>query len=454
MIRIFLIESCSPKVAKVDLPYDSLENFSVSGDSLQPDRWWTAFNDDTLNILIDSALEDNLSLKSVWYQLIESRASVAVVNAGVLPQIDLQLRSGISRPEPDFVGGENMQLSLGANYELDLWGRIRYSIHAEEYRFKASYYDYKTAAITLSSQITLNWFRLKAWNQQYKLIKNQIATNEKVLSLIRARFVSGQVKGVDILRQKQLIESTKAQKVFIETQIYTLQNQLSVLLGQPPEGTVDSISSSLPELPDLPSTGVPLKLVNRRPDVQSAYFNLQASDRDLAAAISNKYPRLQFSLTAAIRSNTFENLFQNQAVAVTGSLLAPLFYGGRLQAEVDRNEAVRQQQVNNYANVVLTAFQEIENSLISEQKQIENITLVENQIDLLQKTIGQLRYEYLNGSLPYLDVLVAINQEQQLRRDLINARLQLLEIRVGLYRALAGGFETDRESELKEEESL
>lgn len=444
------LTGCSPKVAKINLPYDNLESFSLSGEAEVPDKWWLAFEDEELNELIEIALQTNLSLKTVWHQFQEARSFVIITASARWPQLFLQLQSGISRPEPDFVGGENTQLSFRANYEVDLWGRIRYSKHAEEYRFHASYFDYKTMAISLSAEIALTWFRLKTIRNQIQLIEEQVETNEQVLVLIRNRFASGQVRGVDILRQQQLIENTREQKIALEAEWGLLNNQLSVLLGQPPEETFD-VSALLPDLPPLPQTGIPLQLVNQRPDVQSAYYRLQAADREVAAAISNKYPRLNFSLTAAMRSNTLTGIFESQAVSISSSLLAPLFYGRRLNAEVDRSEAIRQQLINDYGQTVLIAFQEIENALIQEIKLLEQIDVIEAQVNLAEQTYGQLRIEYLNGSIPYLDVLVSLNQQQQLRRDLINANLDLLEIRVSLYRALAGGFETGRERLMEDE---
>lgn len=446
---IIWLMGCTPKVARIDLPYDTLQSFSLTGETEVPDQWWLEFEDKELNSLIDAALQKNLSLKTVWFQFQEARALVDILSSAQVPQVFLQLQSGISRPEPDFVGGENTQLSLRSNYEVDLWGRIRYSVHAEEYRFKASYYDYKTAAISLSAEIALTWFRLKATKNQLQLLDEQIETNEQVLALIRNRFASGQVRGVDILRQQQLIENTKEQRISLESQIGILSNQLSILLGQPPADLFE-VTAQLPALPPLPKTGIPLQLVNRRPDVQSSFYRLQASDREVAAAISNKYPRLNFSLTAAVRSNSLTGLLESQAMSIGSSLLAPVFYGGRLNAELDQAEAVRGQLLNDYGQTVLIAFQEIENALIQETKLLEGIEVIEEQVKLAEQTYGQLRMEYLNGSIAYLDVLVTLNQQQQLRRALINAELELLETRVALYRALAGSFNTERDSLMEE----
>jgi NodT family efflux transporter outer membrane factor (OMF) lipoprotein len=362
---------CSPKVAKVDLAYDTLQSFSLSGEKEAPARWWLAFQDPDLNALIDSALQTNLPLKTVWYQLEEAGALVRITASALWPQLSLGIQSGFSVPEPDFVGGENTQISLRAGYEVDLWGRIRYSMHADQYRFKASYYDYKTAAVSLSAEIALAYFRLKATSEQLRWTAEQLKTNEQVLALIRARFASGQVRGVDILRQQQLIENTKEQKIGLEMQLGVLKNQLAVLLGTPPGEdfrTAINVLDSLPELPPLPQTGIPLQLVNRRPDVLNAYYQLQASDRELAAAISNRYPRLNLSIATAVRSNTIEGLLESQAGSLAINLLAPLFYGRSLKAQVDQAEAVRQQLTNSYGQTVLIAFQEVENALIQEEK--------------------------------------------------------------------------------------
>lgn len=444
---MIFLSGCSPKVAKVHLPYDTLRAFTLSGAVEAPALWWLAFEDAQLNALIDTALQGNLNLQTAWYQLEEAGALLGITKSARWPQISLQLQSGISVPEPDFVGGENTQLSLRAGYEVDLWGRIRYSVHADQYRFKASFYDYQTAAVSLSGEISLTYFRIKAISYQLQLIQEQLQTNEQVLALIRARFAGGQVRGVDILRQQQLIENTKEQKIGLEMQLEILLNQLAVLLGRPPGQefrNTFAVAAQLPELPPLPQTGIPLQLVNRRPDVLSAFNQLQAADRELAAAISNKYPRLNVSITTAVRSNTLEGLLASQAGSLAASLLAPLFYGGQLKAQVDRAEAVRQQVTNFYGQTVLEAFQEVENTLIQELKLQEQIEVMEEQVRLAERTFGQLRIEYLNGSIAYLDVLSTLTQQQQLRRGLIDARLALLEIRIGLYRALAGGFETER----------
>jgi outer membrane protein TolC len=180
---------------------------------------------------------------------------------------------------------------------------------------------------------------------------------------------------------------------------------------------------------------------------------LQAADRDVAAAITAQYPRFTITTSVQARSNNFENLFSNWAYSLGGNLLAPIFYGGRLSAEVDRTEAVMDEQLYLYGQSVLVAFREVEDALIQEQKQVERIGIIAKQLELAKQSYEQLQIEFINGFSEYLDVLTALNAEQQLRRDLVDARLNLIEFRIALYRSLAGGFETPRETPREEEDS-
>ena len=445
LIFVLLFFGCSPKFSNVALPIDDLKEFSYSGPSILEDKWWTAFNDEQLNILIDSALQSNLDLAATWQQFLASRAIVAREAGDKWPQIAASAQSAINLPEPDFVGGENTQLGLSANYELDLWGRIRSSVQAEKFRSEASLYDYRTAAISLSAEIATTWYQLIAAKKQLQITKDQISTNEDIIKLIRTRFVGGQIRAVDILRQAQLLESTKEQQIIFETNVALLENQLTVLLGKQPQLSVTFETTDLPTLPELPEAGMPLELIRRRPDIQQSYAVLLAADRDMASAVRSKYPRLSVSARGQLRSNSFQNLFDNWAYTLAGNILAPLFYGGQLSAEVDRTQAIKQQRLLEYGQTTLEAFQEVENGLIQEIKQKQRVDNIGRQLELAQKSNRQLRVEFLNGFSPYLDVLIGLDAEQQLRRDYIVSQRQLILIRIALYRALAGGFETERE---------
>ena len=448
-LPMFLV-GCASQSETISSPVEASASFSSSGSATIPDQWWTTFDNERLDATVDSALTSNFGLKSTFQRLRAAQAVVDREAAALLPTLEGSAQGSVSRTPPEDGQGEaqqteNLQLGLTSTYEVDLWGRIRSSVDAERYRAQATRADYQTAALSLSAEIVRTWYRLAEARNQVELIEQQIQTNEQVLELLENRFGTGQIRSVDILRQRQLVASTREQRTLAESDMQVLEHQLAVLLGRSPQAGIEALPDSLPELPPLPATGVPTDLVRRRPDVQSAFNLLRAADRDLAAAISNQYPRLTLSVSASTAADNAGDLFEDWAGSFAGNLLAPIFFGGELRAEVDRTEAVKQQRLYEYGQTILIAFQEVEDALIRERKQRESIQSLEEQINLAQQAYEQLRVQYLNGTTNYLDVLTALDEVQQLRRDRLAAALTLVEDRIALYRALAGSIETPQE---------
>jgi outer membrane protein TolC len=136
-------------------------------------------------------------------------------------------------------------------------------------------------------------------------------------------------------------------------------------------------------------------------------------------------------------------LFEDFALSFAGNLVAPIFLGRELQAEVERTEAVQRERLYDYGQAILTAFREVEDALVREQKQRERIESINKQVELAERAYNQLRVQYLNGAINYLDVLTALSEVQQLQRDQLAASLDLLSFRISLYRALSGSVNTE-----------
>ena len=437
------IAGCTPQTRSVSVGVDTTQSFSDAGTQEIPGRWWTTFGDKDLNLLVDSALTSNFNVLTAWQRLQEARAVVDRESSSFFPTLDASVQGEVSQYQSQFVQDQQLSLGLSSGYEIDLWGRIRSRVEAQRYRQQATRQDYQTAALSLSAEVTRLWYQLVEARSELVLIRDQIRTNEKVLTLLETRFGSGQIRSVDILRQRQLLESTREQEIHAEARLETLKHQLSVLLGNPPQTPTLTAEGDLPDLPPLPSTGIPTDLIRRRPDIQSAFNRLKAADREVASAISSQYPRLSLSASASTSADNARDLFQDWSRRVAGNLLTPLFYGGQLKAEVDRTQAVKKQRLYEYGQTVLNAFREVEDALIREKKQKQTIQSIRQQLELAQQAYEQLRVEYFNGMSGYLDVLTALDEQQQLRRDLLAARLRLLEYRIALYRSLAGGFELE-----------
>lgn len=459
---LWVLAGCAPHVTEVETPVEPPEAFSAGGEVEAPDRWWTAFDDPVLDRLVERALSDNLDLAAVWERLRAARAVARRQASDLFPDVDAFADASVRRPEDDFgddgLGddgfdgdGEELLLGVSAAYEVDLWGGIRSRAQAETYRARATLADYRTAALSLSAEVARTWFQVVEARQQVTLLEEQVEANEKVQRLIENRFGSGQVRGVDVLRQRQLVEATQEQLIAAESRLRVLEHLLAVLLGRPPQaGTgvgAGTVTDALPEPPPLPDTGLPAELVRRRPDVESAFRRLQAADRDLAAAVAERYPRLTLTASVSTGGAGAGDLFDDWTRSLAGGLLAPLLRAGELAAEVERSEAVRRRSLYLYGQTTLLAFQEVEDALVQEASQRRRVASLERQAELTRRAYEQLRLQFFNGLNDYIDVLTALTEAQRVERDLTAARRLLLELRVALYRALAGGFETDRETD-------
>lgn len=437
IIASLLLAACATQQEPPPAPVEPPEAFSRSGEPALMDSWWQAFDDQQLDALVARALDGNLSLRAGFQRLRQARAVADRQSAALFPSLDAT--AGAERQESDLTDSNTFSAGLAASYEVDLWGRLQSLSEAEALRASATLADYQAAAVSLSGEIASTWFRLVEQRAQYDLARTQLETNQNVLTVIESRFATGLSGSADVLRQRQLVSASRERLSFVSGEIGVLEHQLAVLVGESPGGAGLPEDATLPELPPLPATGVPAQLIQRRPDLQQAWRLVRAADQDLAAAISNRFPR--FSIEGSVRTQASDagELFDNWLTTLAGNLLVPLVDGGALRAEVRRSRAVVEELVQSYGQAVLTAIREVEDALVREQQQRGRLQSLDEQIRLADTTYRQLRIRYLNGTVSYIEVLTALQDKQDLQRTFLTTRQQLLNTRVALYRALAGG---------------
>lgn len=437
MVLLLVLTGCAGRdFVRPQLPDAPL--FSSSGTAEIPQRWWMAFNDPELDYQINRALDGNYTLAAALQRVRAARAVARREASDLFPDLN-----GTADIDSVFGPGRDStvyRVGLDAAYQVDLWGEIGSRVDAQRFRANATWHDYQTIGLTLSAEIARNWFSLKEAHAQVELLEEQIKINRTGLEIQESRFGLGLIRSADVLRQRQLLESTLEQAVVAAARIEVLEHQLAVLLGEMPQTASYETGSELPQIPPLPDAGVPSELLHRRPDVLRDFEAFEAADRDLASAISAQYPRI--SLTGAVRNiaDSPETLFRDWFVSIGSQLIAPLFDGGQRRAEVARTSAAVCQRFDEYAQTMLVAFREVEDSLAQEKYQLQRIIHLREQVRLAGQASEQLREQYLIGDAEYLDVLSASTTQQSLQRQLLSTQLELVLIRVSLYLALAGDF--------------
>jgi NodT family efflux transporter outer membrane factor (OMF) lipoprotein len=425
-------------------PLQPPERFTTQGGKYNISaRWWYDFSDPSLDLLIEQALGDNFTLRAALARLRQSEAVAQREGAARLPS--LELKGSVSHQDSNESEGEtHRQFGFNAAYEVDLWGRVKAFSDASVLDAKASQADLQIAALSLSVTLANTWYQIVEQRSQLKLIATQLELNRQLLKLVEARFRIGQVKASDVFRQRQLLAQTEGEEVLAETQLGILEHQLAILVGRAPGAVTLPTNSDLPQLAPLPATGLPSELLRRRPDLQASLLRLQAADARAAAAVAARYPRLDLS-AALTTPGASGGVFDNWLGNILAQLSLPLFDGGKRRAEVTRTQAVVEESLNDYAQVLLEALAEVESALIAESGQRKYLATIDAQLRYLDAVATQERQRYFQGDADYLSVLDALRSRQALERQQLKARRELISDRITLVSSLAGGWSMNLE---------
>ncbi|PLY00890.1 MAG: hypothetical protein C0624_11170 [Desulfuromonas sp.] len=441
-LALFFTTACSATLPPPESPVPLGDTFSSSGTQQALEQWWQAFDDPALARLIDRALKDNFDLQATWERLAQSRASVRNASSGLWPQLDAEAGARRTRSATEDTTSFANSFSLGAvaSYELDLWGRVRATREAAQLAQLANRENLDTAAMSLAAEVAGTWFELTTASGQQQILSEQHTTAAKTLELVELQFRTGKVTLADLLQQRQLLESIAGEQAQAAARVAVTRHSLAVLTGQSPQSFQLPDTQRLPALPPLPATGLPAELLSRRPDIRSAWYQVLADRARIDIAQADRLPRISLSGSIESSADEIDTLFDNWFANLAGNLLAPLLDGGQRRAEVSRTREAAAESLNLYGQQVLEALQEVEDALVHENHQQQYLLSLQQQLELSQQALNQIRTRYTRGNLSFERVLDAQRSVLQLQRSELEAESQLLQYRVALYRALGGNW--------------
>ena len=454
LVLVCLAAACSPHTVNNNPapPLDVPGAYRSSGGEATgplPGRWWTTFNDEDLDRLVDATLSDNFDLAASWARLAQAEAMADSAGAPRWPRLDASLevsRSHFNFPTP--VGPQSQTQSgatgsLAAQYELDIWAKLSSGVKAAALDREAALDSVHALAMTLTAEVTEAWLDLVRARARLSLLEGQLETNQTFLELVKLRFAQGQSSAVDVNQQRQQVLASRAQLALSAAERQLLVHRLSVLVGKPPGLITGGERQQLPPLAILPGAGVPSELLKHRPDVRAARRRVEAADYRIGVAVADRYPSLRLSGRVGSEPNERNQWALNPVWSLAASLLQPIIDGGRRAAEVDRTRAVLAEMVSNYGQALLTAMLEVENALVQERQQRDHIEHVSAQVEVAAITLREARNRYGQGLSDFLSVLTALRSQQQTELNLLDAQRQLLSYRVQLCRALGGTWTVD-----------
>jgi outer membrane protein, multidrug efflux system len=427
-----------------DMPSTFSHSQPPIAESLKPrlqQKWWQDFNDPNLNQWITTGLAANQNLTATLARLQQSQANLRQANSQKWPELNAtgkRQRSWVDDGS-DRELGDQWTAGLSANYEIDFWGRVDALSKQAQFELQAESAAVQVQANTVAANVAQYWFGWVAATQKASLLDSQQERVSKALTAIEGRFRRGRVSITDVWRQRQLLETLEGQKINAEADIALNRNQLALWVGQTPYDLDYPDSALLPALPVQPETGIPATQIQARPDVQQAWADVEAANAAVAAAISDRFPRISLSADYTGAAERSSDLIDSWVSNLAANLVLPIIDGGNRRAQVDRRKAQLDEQLANYQQTLLQAIKEVEDALIEEKQQAAFLTNLRERVELSQKTVTMQGKRYLNGVTDFLDLLSAQQNSLELEQQKLDAQRRLLEIRIRLYRSLSHG---------------
>lgn len=416
-----------------------------------PADWWTLFDSEELNRLMQQAKESNFTLSAARSSLAQAQELLAAQRGTRLPKVGLNAGSGRQQLGAKFLGEFQLPAftyyAVGADvsYTLDYTGGIARSI--EERQALADYYQHELDAawLSLTGNVALEYFTIVFTKAQIQAVEELLAEDRTNLDLVTRALRAGTVTKVDELSAQAQLAQDATLLPPLRQQLDTARHALAVLLGKAPSEWVDAdagfLKSDQLRLPQEVPVTLPSELVHRRPDILSAEAQLHAATAAVGVATANLYPRITLSGTASQESVTTGRLFDSSSFAwgIISGITAPLFDGGTLRAE--RRAALEAVQVSaaNYQQTVLQSFGQIANLLVAARHDQDLLDAQTTAAETATRSVELARASYSAGNVGVLTVLDAERQRLQARLGLLQAQSQRFADTAQLLLAMGGG---------------
>lgn len=415
-----------------------------AGDHETIENFWHILDSDELNSLIKDALDQNYDLNALKTRIVQAQARVKKEEASFFPDLGFSLggqKKGIQSKkktgsDTTFTGSHSFDSSLSSSYAVDVFGEARADKKAEESSLLSAEEELRNAAHELTAQIAGTWIDIIATRTKKNIVDNQIKINETLLDLQKLRYANGKAKALDVSQQKEALAEANAQIPLLEKQEKLLLNTLAFLTGKTLSGEIDVAARNLPDSLPVPATGIPARLLENRPDIKAARLRLSSSEWEVKAAGADLLPSFKITAQALFSSGELDLLFRNWVATLAASIAGPIFDGGFRRAELERVRAVAEEQLHLYTKTVAKAVTEVENSLVSLEKQKDYIALLEEELGLAKLTLKDAMIQYRNGQSSYLAYLVAWTGLERLERELAGERAIYIKEWIDLHRAL------------------
>jgi multidrug efflux system outer membrane protein len=420
---------------------------AASSESLGDTRWWTVFQDEQLQALIRTALEQNYDVRIAAERVLAAQAQLRITRSDQYPSAGVGVggtteRQPVSPFSPSY-RWDYMQAGGGASWDIDFWGKYRRATEAARANLAQTEWGKRAVVSTLVTNVASAYFRLRAFDLEIDIIQRTLASRQESLRLTKLLADQGAASMVDVRQAEQLVYVASATLPDLQRQIEQEENYIRFLLAQYPGPITRGHSLTEQVRPPVVPAGLPSQLLERRPDIHEAEQQLIAANAQIGVARAAYFPSIPLTGTAGFMSSALSDLFTKASGIwmVAAPVTQPLFTAGKLQANVRLAEAQQQQALLAYQQTIQNAFRDVSDALVAYQKTRE----AREQQELLAAAardsarLAHVRYD--GGSTAYLEVLINEANYLTAELNLSQARLNEMLSLVQMYSALGGGWQ-------------
>lgn len=409
--------------------------------------WWWRLNDPLLTQLMDEALRASPDLRSAQARLHEARARRDAADAGRYPAVSASGNASRSRSNKETGSGATRNFfsaGFDASWEFDVFGGTRRAVEASEADLDAAHASLDDTRVSLVAEVASAYVDVRALQLRLGIARANLDAQTETLQLTDWRQQAGLVNAQDVEQARANLEQTRAQIPALQASLTEAEHQLDVLLGLQPGSLRTRLAGAgdLPALPARIAVGIPADTLRMRPDVRAAERRLAAETARVGTAKAARYPSFNLSGSIGVEALTLGALGSGNAGAssLLAGIAAPLFDAGRLRAQVEAQDAVREQAQVAYEQSVLTALRDVENALSALARSQERQGALTNAADAARNAAALARQRYTAGLVDFQSVLDTERTRLSVEDSLASTRADGVLALIRLYKALGGGW--------------
>ncbi|MFU2487960.1 efflux transporter outer membrane subunit [Thauera sp. WH-1] len=426
--------------ADLDLP----AQWAETGGAATPaapihDAWWQDFGSAPLDALVAEALVAAPDLRIQAERVVQAELALRQAGASLFPTLDLSAGSGARNVDNNET--TTTSLSIGASYELDLWGRLAAGVDASRAGLAATRFDHDAARLSISASVATTWFQTLALQERVDIARQNLAIAERVLRVVQVRYDNGAASALELSQQRTTVLNQRQAIEPLEVQLRQTRSALAILIGRNPQAgfpTEERLAAL--QVPGV-DAGLPSELLLRRPDLAASEARLAAAAANIAAARAALLPGISLSAGAGVGSVALLSLADTtRTLSISANVLQSIFDGGRLRADVDIQRSRQRELLETHRRAILVALKEVEDALADGARDANQEAAQREILAEAQRSLRLAELRYREGADSLLTVLVAQRTLFSAQDQLAALRLARLTDAVALYKALGGGW--------------